>query len=259
MVRPFLQLLKVNIYAMEQELFRPLEKKRLYQDIVDQIKNLIVRGDLQPSDKLPSERDLANMFHVGRPTVREAIRTLSMMGLVEGNHGPKGTTVKNFALDPYIESCRNQINLMLEMKKTTIEQLTEVRDALDNKIALISAKRATPNQLMEMENLLRQMESCTNNTKAYLSKAIEYHKAMALSTNNPIFYAIWSAFFDLIIGLYEEILDRIDGDVLYKLYLTNLEVFKAILTREPKTILEKMERHLALQCEILKLDKGADA
>jgi len=241
---------------MEQPIFRPLKKQRLYQDIVEQIKGLIIQGDLKPSDKLPSERDLARMFSVGRPTVREAIRTLSLMGLVEVNHGQRGTVVKNFALDPYTESFRDQISLMLEMKKTTIQQLTEVRGALDNRIAVLSAERATNEQLREMENLLREMEKCTDNTKAYLSKAVEYHKAMALSTNNPIFHAIWSAFFELIVDLYEEILDRIGGNVLHRLYLTNLEVFKAILTKEPKKILAAMGRHLALQNEILTLDQA---
>ena len=244
---------------MEKPIFKPLKKSRLYEDIVDQIKKLIIQGKLQPSDKLSSERDLAKMFNVGRPTVREAIRTLSMMGLVEVNHGQKGTIIKNFAIDPYLESVRDQMSLMLEMKKATIQQLTEVRGALDNRIALLSAERATKDQLKGMEDILKEMELCTNDTNAYLNKAIEFHKVMSLSTNNPIFYAIWSAFFDLIIDLYEELLDRIGGDVRYRLYLTNLEVFKSILTKDPKKIRAAMSRHLELQEEILTLDKGESA
>ena len=243
---------------MEREIFKPLKKSRLYEGIVEQIKNLIISGELKPSDKLPSERDLAKMFNVGRPTVREAIRTLNSLGLVEINHGQKGTIVKHFALEPYIESFQDQMSLMLKMKKTTIQQLTEVRGALDNRIALLAAERCTQDKLREMENILEEMKSCTNSTEAYLRKAVEYHKAMAICTNNPIFYAIWCAFFDLIIDLYEGILDRIGGDVLYRLYLTNLEVFKAILTREPKKILKAMGRHLDLQNEILTLDQGED-
>lgn len=244
---------------MDENLLKPLKKSRLYEDIVDQIKKLIIQGKLKPSDKLPSERDLAKIFNVGRPTVRDAIRTLSLMGLVEVNHGQKGTIVKNFAIDPYMESVRDQMSLMLEMKKATIQQLTEVRGALDNRIALLSAERATKDQLKGMEDILKEMEPCTNDTNAYLNKAIEFHKVMSLSTNNPIFYAIWSAFFDLIIDLYEELLDRIGGNVRYRLYLTNLEVFKSILTKDPKKIRAAMARHLELQEEILTLDKGESA
>lgn len=239
---------------MEKPIFKPLKKSRLYEDIVDQIKTLIIQGKLKPSDKLSSERDLANMFNVGRPTVREAIRTLSMMGLVEVNHGQKGTIIKNFAIDPYLESVRDQMSLMLEMKKTTIQQLTEVRGALDNRIALLSAERATKGQLKEMEDILKEMEFCTNDTNAYLNKAIEFHKVMSLSTNNPIFFAIWSAFFDLIIVLYEELLNRIGGDILKRLYSTNLEVFKAILIKDTIKIHAAMAQHLELQNEILTLD-----
>jgi len=242
---------------VEKPIFKPVKKSRLYEDIVDQIKKLIIQGKLKPSDKLSSERDLAKMFTVGRPTVREAIRTLNMMGLVEVNHGQKGNIIKNFAIDPYLESVRDQMSLMLEMKKTSIQQLTEVRGALDNCIALLSAERATKDQLKEMENILKEIELSTNDTNAYLNKAIEFHKVMSRSTNNPIFFAIWSAFFDLIINLYEELLDKIGGDVLKRLYLTNLEVFKAILLKDPIKIREAMAQHLELQNEILTLDRGA--
>ncbi|HUV60370.1 MAG TPA: FadR/GntR family transcriptional regulator [Desulfatiglandales bacterium] len=241
---------------MEKLNLKPVKKSHLSENIVEQIKNLIIRGDLKPSDKLPSERDLTKMFNVGRPTVREAIRTLRMMGLVEVHHGQKGTIIKNFAIDPYLESVRDQMSLMLEMKKTTIQQLTEVRGALDNCIALLSAERATKGHLKGMEDILKEMELCTNDTNAYLIKAIEFHKVMSLSTNNPIFFAIWSAFFDLIIKLYEELLDRIGGDVLKRLYLTNLEVFKAILIKDPIKIRAAMAHHLDLQNEILTLDRG---
>ena len=65
---------------MDENLFRPLKKSRLYEEIVDYIKDLMLQGKLKPSDKLPSERELAERFNVGRPTVREAIRTLGTDG-----------------------------------------------------------------------------------------------------------------------------------------------------------------------------------
>ena len=82
---------------MAENLFKPLKKARLYEEIVDHIKGLIIEGKLKPSDKLPSERELACQFNVGRPTVREAIRTLILMGLVEVNAGQRGS--------PYQELC----------------------------------------------------------------------------------------------------------------------------------------------------------
>ena len=74
---------------------------------------------MKPFDRLPSERELAKQFNVGRPTVREAIRTLSLMGLVQVNHGQKGTYIKDLALDPYMESIREQISWMIRMETTT--------------------------------------------------------------------------------------------------------------------------------------------
>ena len=107
---------------MNEDLFRPLKKSRLSEEIVDFIKKLIVDGRLKPADKLPSERDLAERFNVGRPTVREAIRTLELIGLVEVFPGHKGTTIKNPELDTYMESLREQMSWMIQMERSSLQQ-----------------------------------------------------------------------------------------------------------------------------------------
>lgn len=144
---------------MAEILFKPLKKARLYEEIVDHIKGLIIEGKLKPSDRLPSEREPACQFNVGRPTVREAIRTLSLMGLVEVNAGQRGTLIKNFALDPYKESVREQMSRLIQMERTTLQQLLEVRDTLETRIALLSADRATEKDLKDLNGLLEEMAS----------------------------------------------------------------------------------------------------
>jgi len=239
-----------------EDLIKPIEKTRLYDSIVDQVKNLILQGKLKPGDKLPSERDLAQLFHVGRPTVREAIRTLKLIGLVDVNQGQRGTVVKTYALEPYRESMREQMRWLIRSRKTTIEQLTEVRSALDTSIALLAAERASKAKLKAMRLLLKRMEASTNSSSAYLEKAIEFHKLMAISTGNPIFHAIWTGFTDLIIDQYEDHLDRNNEDIL-KLYLTNLATYRAILTGDRKKIRAAVDRNIKLQSEIFSYDKEA--
>ena len=136
---------------MDGNLFRPVKKSRLYEEIVGYIKDLMLQGKLKASDKLPSERELAERFNVGRPTVREAIRTLELTGLVEVNPGQKGTTIKNPELDTYMESLREQMSWMVQIERTTLQQLSEVRDSLETRIALLAAERATMDQLTEMK------------------------------------------------------------------------------------------------------------
>lgn len=236
---------------MNEDLFQPLKKGRLSEEIVEYIKNLIVQGRLKPSDKLPSERDLAERFNVGRPTVREAIRTLELMGLVEVFPGHKGTTIKNPELDTYMESLREQMSWMIQIERTTLQQLAEVRDSLETRIALLTAERATENQVREMQSILEDMKVTTNDINAYLEKGIEFHSVMARATQNPIFFAIWNAFADLIFRYYRDLLKDLDIKILKKLYQVNIAVFEAILSKDPEKIQQAMSQHIDAEHEIL--------
>jgi GntR family transcriptional repressor for pyruvate dehydrogenase complex len=233
-------------------LFKPVKKRRLYEDIVDHIKELMIRGDLKPGDKLPSERDLAERFGVGRPTVREAIRTLSLMGLVEVGHGKRGTHIKDSALEPYMESFKQQVIWMIEVEKTTLRQLVEVRDTLETRIALLAAERATDAQLEEMKSLLADMKASLDDTDRYLDAAIRFHKSMAQATQNPIFYSTWDAFADLIFSYYGDVLrGMVDSDALPRLYRANEVALEGILSKDPETIQKAMAFHIGVEWELL--------
>lgn len=241
---------------MAENLFKPLKKARLYEEIVDHIKGLIIEGKLKPSDRLPSERELACQFNVGRPTVREAIRTLSLMGLVEVNAGQRGTLIKNFALDPYMESVREQMSWMIRMEKTTLQQMLEVRDTLETSIALLAAERATEKDLKDLKSFLEEMESSLDHKDIYLQNAIEFHKVMALSTKNQIFYTIWNAFSDLIFKYYGHLLEDVGKGILKKLYLANKGAYQAILAKDHEAIQSAMAHHVGVEREILWADQG---
>ncbi len=74
--------------------YKPIKKTRLYEEVTNQIKASIFKGELKPGDQLPSERELSETFNVGRPTIREALRTLGVLGMIESNPGIKGSVVK---------------------------------------------------------------------------------------------------------------------------------------------------------------------
>src|SRR5210317_1269664 len=93
--------------------FKHLKKTRLYEEITDQVKDAILEGHLKPGERLPSERDLCEMFGVGRPTVREALRVLDNMGLIEIGPGVKGSTVKDVDITQYMEAVREQMSHLI--------------------------------------------------------------------------------------------------------------------------------------------------
>jgi DNA-binding FadR family transcriptional regulator len=150
-----------------------------------------------------------------------------------------------------MESLREQMGWMIQIERTTLQQLSEVRDGLETRIALLAAERATKKQLTEMQTILNDMKSCTNDINAYLEKGIEFHSVMARATQNPIFFAIWNAFADLIFRYYRDLLKDLDKKILKKLYRVNINVFEAILSKDPDQIHQAMSKHIDAEHEIL--------
>jgi len=175
----------------------------------------------KPLDRLPSERDLAEQFGVGRPTVREAIRTLELMGLVKVHAGQKGTIIQNPELAAYMESVVEQMSWLVQIEQTKIRQLLEVRDSLELWIALNAATNATQAQLDRMKEILAEMKLTTEDEDLdeYIEKGIDFHGTMAEAIQN--------------------------------LYEANLKVYEAILTKDPEAVQSVMNNHIETERQLL--------
>ena len=97
-------------------LLKPVRRVRLYENAVDQIQTLILRKKYAPGDRLPSERSLAQQFHISRHSLREALRILDVMGLIEIRVGD-GIYVKEINFLPYIESLNFSIRTKLQNER----------------------------------------------------------------------------------------------------------------------------------------------
>ena len=147
---------------------------------------------------------------------------------------------------------------MIQIRRTTLQQLAEVRDSLETRIALLAAERATKGQLMDMKTSLEEMQFCTEDVAAYLEKGIEFHRVMARATQNPIFHATLTTFGDLIFKYYKDLFEGFSNkEILNRLYLANIVVYQAILTKNSQKIRAAMSQHIDAESEILWPDKGA--
>jgi GntR family transcriptional repressor for pyruvate dehydrogenase complex len=223
--------------------FKALKKTRLYEDVAGQIKQAIYEGHLKPGDRLPSERKLCEMFDVGRPTVREALRTLSVLGLVKINHGSKGSTVRDHDITQYMEAIREELSWLIKVEGKTLEDLWEVRKYIELGIAHSAATNATKKDLRKLDRLLKKMESSRDDIHAYFPMAVEFHQELALSTKNKIFYLVWEMFHDILLKGYVPILGEIFPDGSAKLFKANKALLNAIKSKVPNAIDEAMETH----------------
>jgi len=223
--------------------FTPLKKTRLYEEVAEQIKQSIFTGQLEPGDRLPSERDLCEMFNVGRPTIREALRTLSIIGLIEVNTGIKGSIVKECDINQYMEAIREQLSFMIKTDKKTIENVWEVRKYIELGIAHSLAINATKKDLKKLDHLIKKMEASNDDIQAYFLLAVEFHQELALATQNKIFYLVWEIFHDILIKGYIPILEEIFPEGPAKLLEANKILLSAIKSKNPDTIDKAMEIH----------------
>ena len=228
---------------MEKKLqYAPLKKKRLYEEVADQLKKSIFKGDLEPGDQLPSERDLSEMFGVGRPTIREALRTLSVLGLIESNPGFKGSVVKKNDLAQYLEAMTDQFTWMIRADEQSFEEMSEARKYVELGIAHAVAERASDRDLKELDIYLAKMEACGDDAKKYLNVAINFHFKLAELSNNKIYYMIWKLFYDICLRG-SAILEDMYPDPISDLFEANRLMVEAIKSRDPDRIDRAMKRH----------------
>ncbi len=134
-------------------LLKPLNKTKLYEEIVEQLKNRIINRDIAPGEKLPAERALAQMLNVNRATVREALGKLESMDLVEIRHG-EGVYVKDYLESGSLELVKELlfINNALDMK--VFKNLMDLREVLVPEMAYCAAQNRSEKDLENLEHMM---------------------------------------------------------------------------------------------------------
>ncbi|MGA8021369.1 MAG: FadR/GntR family transcriptional regulator [Candidatus Acidiferrales bacterium] len=177
-------------------MYKVVRSSRLYEQIVQQIEDSILKGTLKSGDQLPSERELALKFGVSRTAVREAVKALHEKGLVEAYSG-RGTFITNGTS----EAVRQSINLMLRIDQTDgSENLAEVRQILEPEIAAIAATRIQVQQIALMREAFSVMNNALKDPDAYIEADLDFHLALAEAAENPLILSL----LDSIVGLLRE-------------------------------------------------------
>ncbi len=162
---------------------KPIQRNRKSVEVVQQIKSLIINKNLKPGDKLPTEQELALGFAVGRPALREALRSLDMMGLIEIHQG-KGTFVKPFDYQSYIESLSGNIDMMLFSEFISLRELWEARQLIEPAICGMAAERVNEVQLGNLEQILKDTEKTFSQGGDFPYLAAIFHREIAQIAGN---------------------------------------------------------------------------
>ena len=161
----------------------PINRTSLSDQIAGQLMDLIAGGQLEPGQRLPSERDLCKEFGVGRTSLREGLRSLVAMGILEARVG-EGTFVRREGGN-LLENAL-QRGLLFEEKK--LDDLVETRLMLETQTAFLAAKRATPADLTEIGEAVTEMEAALHQPDRYLEADLRFHLLVARATQNAILH-----------------------------------------------------------------------
>jgi len=220
---------------------KPVKTRRIYEEIVEQIRLLVSEGHVKAGDRLPSERDLAERLQVSRASVREALSALEMMGLLEIRSG-EGTYIKEVNIDSVVAP----LAWVLSMEKDTVLELLEVRKILETQAAVLAAERADVEELTEMREALEEMKMDLLSERLGDSSDHSFHYAIARGTKNKILIRLMNAISDTMyqtlkasrIKLYEK------KGIPQRLYQEHEEIYRAIVDKSPKEASERMLSHL---------------
>jgi GntR family transcriptional repressor for pyruvate dehydrogenase complex len=168
-------------------MLKPIKKTRVYEDIIQQIVQKIESGELAPGDKLPTERELVNQLGVSRASIREALRAMELLGLVESKVGD-GTYVKSLNMD------RAFANLAREtlIDDRFLLDMYDVRILLETYGARMAAKRRTDGQLGRMRRSIEALRKNINKSKNLVREDAQFHKIIAEAAGNAALISVLS-------------------------------------------------------------------
>jgi GntR family transcriptional regulator, transcriptional repressor for pyruvate dehydrogenase complex len=175
---------------------RPVKPKRISDQVFEQLRELIFRGDIKPGEQLLPERELASSMEVSRTTVRNAINKLVTLGLLEHRQG-QGT----FVSTPDSGN-GNPLATMLAVEDATIHDLLEVRLGLECNAARLAAQRATKQDILLLSKAIKEMEDGIRSGHLGNEADAAFHMAVTFATKNPVLVHLMRNFYDfLFVGI----------------------------------------------------------
>lgn len=232
-------------------MLKPIRSVKVSDKVYSQIRDMIYRGELRAGEKLSSERDMAQMLNVGRPTVREAIQKLIDQGLIESRRG-----VGTFVLGEDTRKNNKPLLQLLNGQDFTIVDLLEVRLVLESSSAALAARRATEEDIRIIEQSLNRLLDARS-LERNLDNELSFHMNIAYAAKNIVHVHLMKSFYDVLYYgmnlafptlIKDQKLDEMTFD-------QHINIFKAIQNRDPELAAKTMESHIGVLLQIC-VEKG---
>jgi DNA-binding FadR family transcriptional regulator len=215
-------------------MFKQAKQNRVFEDVIFQIQEAILEGRLKEGDKLPSERNLREIFKVSRGTMREALRALEQKGLVNIKTGVQGGPIVR-KID--IKQMSESLDLLLRYQKISLKELAEFREAVEGLVAAQAAKKSKKEDIKQLTIFLETIKNYLNAGELGWDEFIEednkFHRSLAQIAGNRIFESVLNTVYDNINKYFDRFLPR-NGRIriMEKVYQDLCKIAEAIEKRD---------------------------
>jgi GntR family transcriptional repressor for pyruvate dehydrogenase complex len=236
---------KNTLLSFQRTAFRPIKKVDLTLEVVARIKELLANGTLRAGSRLPTERELAQLLHISRPSVRQALKALSFMGLIKARPGT-GTYISDSAAD----ILSRPLEFLPLVRNLPIAELFEARALVEVKLAGMAARRATEDDLAAMRKELEACRRHLSDPKKFVHHEIRFHKALYYATGNSVLahamdflYRLLNEFRLRSVAVVEDLEEMLEY---------HERIYKAIVRRDDVAAIRAMEKHFEYTGAVLK-------
>lgn len=161
--------------------FKQIKNNKVYEQVIEQIRQMIYEGELKKGDRLPSERELKKQLGVSRASIREAFSALEMIGLIESRPG-EGTFIR----DSFDEDIFNPLSLILLLNDNVAEELLELRKVLEIDCVKLAAERATEAEIKELQSYIEDLLSSSGYEEESIKADKMFHYTIARASGNKV-------------------------------------------------------------------------
>jgi GntR family transcriptional repressor for pyruvate dehydrogenase complex len=229
-------------------IFRPIKSTKVYEQVIEQIKNMIIDGTLKKGDRLPSERELVENLEVSRTSVREAIRALQIMGLIECRQGEG-----NFIRQNFENTLLEPISIMFMLQESNPEEVLEVRKIIEIETVALAVNKITSEQLDDLKKISDSFKVCKDEEKN-VKYDKEFHYKIAKASGNLLIINILNAMSSIMDSFLKDARKKILIDENNLTVLANQHecIYEAIKSKDEARASLEMKKHLDFTNEYLR-------
>lgn len=216
----------------------PLNRKPVSEQVAMKLLELIRTGNLKAGDKLPTENELASALQVSRPVIREALRGLSILGVVESRQGGRC-----YVTDLSPSRLVAPLQMVIAIDESNVEALYEARLEVECSILKLAAVRLTDGDLAKLRALVKSGYELVDDPVGFRVLDLEFHQTLIALANNPFLERIALSLYDIGIE-YRRVASETTG-VISRSAAEHEAIVEALATRNPERAADAMREHIS--------------